>query len=130
MLKKLAILTLGATLALFFVGCGEKSPKDVAVSFVEDVYKGNGDSLIKYVHLPEAQKAGAKELIEGKLKAGAEMAEETAKEAGGLKNIEVISEEVNEKNATIKLRANFKNGESKDEYVKLINVDDKWKVKL
>lgn len=97
MLKKLAILALGATLALFFVGCGEKSPKDVAVSFVEDVYKGNGDSLIKYVHLPEAQKAGAKELIEGKLKAGAEMAEETAKEAGGLKNIEVISEEVNEK---------------------------------
>ena len=129
MLKKLAF-TLGAALALFFVGCGGDTPKDVAVSFIEDVYNGKGDALIKYVYIPENEKAGAKEFVEGKLKAAAEIAKENADNAGGVTNIEVLSEKVDEKKARIELRVNFKNGEDKMEHVKLTNIDGKWKIDL
>ncbi|HCD73342.1 MAG TPA: hypothetical protein DEQ48_03855, partial [Helicobacter sp.] len=47
-----------------------------------------------------------------------------------VKNIEVLSEKVDEKKARIELRVNFKNGEDKMEHVKLTNIDGKWKIDL
>ncbi|WP_291026312.1 DUF4878 domain-containing protein [Helicobacter sp.] len=129
MLKKFVTLIMGITLGVFFVGCGS-SPKDVAVSFMEDAYKGNGDKLIKYVYIPKKEEIGGKELAEGKLKAAAQRAKETAQEAGGLKNIEVVSEEIKEKSAHIELRVHFKNGNHKVENVRLVNDDGKWKIRL
>lgn len=76
MLRKLATLALSAALTLFLISCGEKSPKDVAVSFVEDIYKGNGDRLIKYIHLPQMETDATKEIVKGKLKTAAAKAKQ------------------------------------------------------
>lgn len=126
MLKKFVTLIMGITLGVFFVGCSG-SVEDISVSFVENAYKGNSDKLIEYVYIPEV---GEKALIEGKLKIIVEQAKETADKAGGLKNVLIMSEEIKEDNATVKLRVYFNNGEFKDENVKLISVDGKWKIRL
>lgn len=126
MLKKFVTLIMSIMLGVFFVGCSG-SVEDISVSFVENAYKGNSDKLIEYVYIPEV---GEKALIEGKLKIIVEQAKETADKAGGLKNVLIMSEEIKEDNATVKLRVYFNNGEFKDENVKLISVDGKWKIRL
>ncbi len=72
-LKKLAMTLAFGAVALLFTACGSSEPKDVAVEFVENVYKGKGDNLLKYVYLSEKDEntAGVKEMAEGKLKAAA-----------------------------------------------------------
>ncbi|MCX2716932.1 DUF4878 domain-containing protein [Helicobacter sp. MIT 21-1697] len=128
-LRKL-ILALGlGMIALLFVACGESSPKDVAIAFTEDVYKGNGDKLIKYINLSKKEKE-MKEVIEGKLKAAATKAERKAQESDGIEKIEVVSEDVKEEKAIIKVLVRFKNGSENDETIKLIKVDDEWKINL
>lgn len=131
-LKKLITTLAFGAVALLFVACGSSEPKDVAITFVENVYKGESDDLLKYVYLFEKDKntAGVKEMVEGKLKAAAEKAAQKAKDAGGLKSIEVISEEIKEDTATINLRVNFGNGNEDSERVRLIKDKDEWKVKL
>ena len=70
--------------------------------------KGKGDNLLKYVYLSEKDEntAGVKEMAEGKLKAAAGQAAQKAEDAGGLKSVEVVSEEIKENAATINLRIN------------------------
>lgn len=131
-LKKLAMTLAFGAVALLFTACGSSEPKDVAVEFVENVYKGKGDNLLKYVYLSEKDEntAGVKEMAEGKLKAAAGQAAQKAEDAGGLKSVEVVSEEIKENAATINLRINFGNGNEDSERVRLIKDKDEWKIKL
>ncbi|WP_034356659.1 DUF4878 domain-containing protein [Helicobacter jaachi] len=125
-------LALGAIIiSVFLTACGENTPKDVAVAFMEDVYKGNGDKLLGYIDLPEkAEEVGMKEMLEGKLKAGAAEAKQKAQNAGGLKSVEMISEDIKEKTGVVVLRIKFEDGNEDTEQVKVIKVDDEWKIKL
>ncbi len=131
-LKKLVMALAFGAVALLFVACGSSEPKDVAVAFIENVYKGEGENLLKYVYLSEKDEntAGVKEMAEGKLKAAAGQAAQKAEDAGGLKSVEVVSEEIKENTATINLRVNFGNGNEDSERVRLVKDKDEWKVKL
>lgn len=131
-LKKLIMALAFSAVALLLVACGGNEPKDVAVAFIENVYRGKGDDLLKYVYLPNEKKAeaGVKEMVEGKLKAAASQAAQKAEDAGGLKSVEVVSEEIKENTATISLRVNFGNGNEDSERVRLIKDKDEWKIQL
>lgn len=55
-----------AFLSLFIVACSSNNPKDVAISFVEEIYKhGDSEDALKYLALPSDE--GTKSLMLGKI---------------------------------------------------------------
>lgn len=133
LLAKSAMLVLSLALTAFVMNaCFDKEPKDVAISFVESLYKGNADKMISLLHIKdeEMKQVGVKEMVVGKLNAMAKEAESRAKAAGGLKNIEVISQNITEDRAQVELRVHFGDGSGRSESISLIKDEDKWRVKL
>lgn len=116
MLNIQAKLTLSAILALGFIGCGGggNTPKDAAVVFLEKKYNGDLNSSI------EADQERTKEIIK---KRGNKV-----KEKGGLKEIEVLSEDTVGKDAIVGLRLHYNNGESEIQRATLRrnHNDTKW----
>ena len=129
MLKLVFTLGLG-TIALLFVACGANSPKDVAIAFTKDASKGNGDRLIKYIHLPQMETDATKEIVKGKFKTAAAKAESKAEAFGGLDEVKAIPECIEEQRAIIKVFVRFKNGSVDTDTIELIKVDNEWKVIL
>ncbi|PAT31318.1 hypothetical protein CLI92_13180 [Vandammella animalimorsus] len=121
--------------ACVLIACSgtQSSPEAVAKAFVEAAYKGDADTIVKLVHIPGSAKAGEAELVEGKLRAKAAESKAKAEEQlGGFKSADVISAEISPRDPNlvqVRVRAIFKNSE-KQENVRTIKVDGKWKVRL
>lgn len=121
--------------ACVLIACSgtQSSPEAVAKAFVEAAYKGDADTIVKLVHIPGSAKAGEVELVEGKLRAKAAESKAKAEEQlGGFKSADVISAEISPRDPNlvqVRVRAIFKNSE-KQENVRTIKVDGKWKVRL
>ncbi|MDO4724788.1 MAG: DUF4878 domain-containing protein [Comamonadaceae bacterium] len=128
-----ALLMLATASVLIACSGGASSPEAAAKAFVQAAYKGDADTVVKLVHIPDHAKAGEAELVEGKLRARA--AESKAKadaQFGGFKSVEVTSAETSPRDPNlvqVRLRVIFKNHE-KQENVRTIKVDGKWKVRL
>ena len=107
MLNKIVKLTLGATLALVFIGCGgsSESPRDIAVAYATKIAKGDESDIAK-LHAIKT------------------------KEVGGLERIEIASERIQGNKAEVKAYMHFKNGSTETAYVKLQYIDGKWEVEL
>ena len=116
MLNIQAKLTLSAILALGFIGCGGggNTPKDAAVVFLEKKYNGDLTSSI------EADQERTKEIIKRQ--------GNKVKEKGGLKEIEILSEDTVGKDAIVGLRLHYNNGESEIQRATLRrnHNDTKW----
>lgn len=128
--------TLGvAALSTFtLTGCGEpKRPCDVAVAFVEAIYKGDAAGALKYVDLEGAEGPTLK-LAEEKISAAAADAKERADKQGGLKDVEAIAKpgeaDLAKRTLRIQVKTAFGNGTSKIEGVKMTKKGETWKVQL
>ena len=117
MLNKIVKLTLGATLALVFIGCGgsSESPRDIAVAYATKIAKGDESAFefLKESWLDIAKLHAIK-----------------TKEVGGLKRIEIASERIQGNKAEVKAYMHCKNGSTETAYVKLQYIDGKWEVEL
>lgn len=115
MLNQIVKLTLGATLAFVLIGCGGDSgeyPRDVAIAFAKKGANGDINGVLEMF-----KPAMTDKLMEQSRR---------TKESGGVKNIEVISENIQGQEAKVKVRVNFKDDSSKTDTVPLKNVDGKW----
>lgn len=112
-----------------FLGCGSSSPKDVALSFVEEVYKeGDVKDALKYVELPEGE--ADRNFIEGKMQMAVAQVQKKAEKSGGIKNIEVANEEIKENTAKVKIKITYDNGKNDIENFTLNKVKNEWKIRM
>ena len=136
-LRKL-ITTLSAVgLSAVLAACsGASKPDEIAKDYVKAAYDGDAEKMLSYIYVPDSvkEKAGSEEMIQGKIKAGAAKAKEEASRKGGVKEISVIENQIDEGNGQgrVIVETQFKNEgatPAKDR-IKLIKNDDKWKVNL
>lgn len=123
-------------ITVFFISaCGGNATKDAentAKEIVEAMFTGQGDKLAGYLYFPEEVIAepGAKEMFEGKFKAGTAETKQLADSRGGIKSTKVLNSEVDEKagTATVMVQINFKNSDAETEetMINLIKHQGKW----
>ncbi|MCR2038729.1 DUF4878 domain-containing protein [Campylobacter helveticus] len=124
-------LFLSLVFAALFAGCGNSTtPGEVAKDFTNDMYEGDGEALVKYIYMPDTIKDSDKELVNGKLKAGAAKAKEQADARGGVKSIEIIDEKIEGDNAKVRLKITFNDDSSKEDGGPLKKIDNEWKMSL
>lgn len=127
MARILSFVYLAVFVALF-AACGSSSPKDVAMGFVEEVYKhGDSKDALKYIDLPKDESKRAQ--AENKMHMAVAFLQGIAEEAGGVKDIEFVSEDVKENTAVVKVKLIFGNGTSNTIDVNLVKVGGEWKIK-
>lgn len=119
MFKWFAVAVVSGMLAA--CGGGSSSPESAAQTFVEKSYQGDADAVIAMIHIPEEdKKPGVEEVISGKIKAG--VAEITTEPAQVSPN--------DSKRATVNVQIKFKNDKTRQDRVRLIEVDGNWKINL
>ncbi|QEY25336.1 DUF4878 domain-containing protein [Neisseria zalophi] len=125
-----------STLAvMMLVACSGHSPEDTAKDFTQKSYEGDAEAVIAMIHFPdqEKNKPGVEDMLNGKVKAAVSQQKAYADEYGGIDEISadpaVISGENNDA-AQVEVHIRFKQGETKDDNVRLIKTDDGWKVRL
>lgn len=135
MKKLLAVLSV-VFMLFTVVACSGSSndPQAVAKQFSESVYKGDAETVLKLLYIPEeeAKKDGFEDMMRGKMKMMVQQAKAQAEKNGGLDSVTTnVPEYFDEKkHATVATIVKFKNGQEKKSNTKLILTDDGWKVGL
>lgn len=115
-------------LSLFIAACGSSStPEGVAEEFFTELYNGKADTSKIYLG-KDAEQPGVKEMVEGKIKAGAAEAKAKADEKGGLDSVKIVSVETEGNRSRVKLELTFKDGSKDDESGSLYNDNGTWKI--
>lgn len=137
MMKRLlaGILTLFLAFSLTACGSGGSSPEKVAERYVELVYKGDADGVMKLIALKSGDKdePGVEDMLRGKIKSMMAKAQEKADKAGGVKDITVAPANYSEdkKRADVEVTVTFKKSDTPDiARIRLFNTDDGWKINL
>ena len=126
-MKKLVTAVAAAGLVLGLSACGspekdaEKAVTDFAQAFEDKDYEKVCDSIDPA--MVKTMEDGGMKCVEGMKEGGDDMAEEANAD-----DIEIVSSTVadDEKTATVKV----KNGKDEENDVKLIKVDDAWKISM
>ncbi len=133
-MRKLMYLLAIAVIATVAASCGSgpKTPKDVAEKSIECLKNGdyNGYSKLVYYNdtlssdeLKTNQETTAA-LLKGKY-------EETMKKKGKITGYQVVSEEVNDSNAVVKMRVGYEKADSTSESVRLrLTKDGDWRISM
>lgn len=128
MTKKLLSVMMCA-LAFVFAACSSNStPGEAAKAYAEDLYGGNPEAVYDNIDYGDA----TPEDIERTKQMLTEMWNEKGKPQvdakGGVKNIEVVSEQIAEdgKSAVVKMKFTYGNGDVEEDDTKLVLVDGKW----
>ena len=121
-------------LTLFIAACsGGGTPEKTAEQFIRNAYNGNGDAVVAMLYIPADAKPGEKEMVEGKMRAVVAEVKAKADARGGVKNITAEPAEINQQDpnrASVKLAIEFGNGETDNDRVQLIKIDDVWKARV
>ncbi|MBZ0201245.1 MAG: DUF4878 domain-containing protein [Ignavibacteriaceae bacterium] len=113
-----------AIFALAFIQCGSSSgPGDTMKEFFGAVEK-NDVGAVSDLLAPEVKAMLGDKKLE---KVIAEKSEEIT-EKGGIANIEITEEKIEEDTANIKFKITYGNGDKKEEKGKLMKIDGTWKV--
>lgn len=130
-------LTLAAAMiGLMLISCsrtGASSPGKAAKQYMEYMVNGDVDKFVDAIYFGEET---SKEEIEQGRTMMKSLIEEKAKpaleEKGGLKSVEVISEEISEdgKTATVTLKQTYGNGETEEDESEMVLVDGRWMMKM
>ncbi len=114
--------------------CAGNSPSSVAKSALMNVSEQKYEAFVDQLYMDDAKEKTPEEQAKEKEKVVALLklkASENIEKQEGIKNIEVLSEEIAEdgKTAVVKMKVTYGNGKTKDETVNLKkNKDDEWKV--
>lgn len=115
-------LILLASLTVGLTGC-QPSPGGTVRSFFVDLEKGE---------INEATDALSNSSVDGymgsKIKMALSEVPASFDERGGIKNIEILDENVNGDLATVSYRINFKDDTSEEGVMDLVKEDDGWKI--
>ena len=126
-----------SVLAVLFLlaACSSSSPEKTAKKFIAESYSGNADAVIAMIYMPDErkEKPGEKEIVSGKVKASVAKQKQYAEERGGI--AEITAEPArfdpeDNKRANVRVKIRFKLGDSRQDYVRLIDTGTGWKVRL
>lgn len=129
MTKKL-FLAITCAIALIVAACSSTStPGEAAKSYVEEVYNGNIDKVLDKIAWNE--NATSEEIEQSKQMLSSmwkEKGKPQIESKGGLKSVEVLSENVAEdgKSAVVKMKVTYNNGQTEENEQKMVLVDGKW----
>jgi hypothetical protein len=136
-MKKVSIILLCfvATISLSLISCGgggitgEKSPSDIELGMWKLVQKGNYEKAIDYWAENSADDAG-KEQMKAMSKMLVEKMKESMDEKGGLKDVKIESEEIDDDGMTAKVNVllTYGDGSTEEQSNKYKKVDGKWKI--
>lgn len=132
MSRWLRILAIFSAFFMVAACSGGNTPEATAKAFIEKSYAGEADAALALMHMPAGDKPGDKEMFEGKIKAMVADNKDEAQKKGGVKKVTVEKVEIDKNDpnhAEAVVHIQFKEGEEKDT-VRLIKIDDKWKVRL
>ncbi len=137
-MKKFFYIVMAVAMAGMVASCGgggggASTPGAAAKKYAQYVADGDYDKFIEGIYVTpdtsEEEAEQAKAMLKGLL---AEKGSKTLEEKGGIKNIEVLSEEISEDGqaATVNLRYTYGNGETSEEKTELVLADGKWMMEL
>ena len=132
MFKWLAVAVVSGVLAA--CGGGSSSPESAAKTFVEKSYQGDADAVIAMIYIPEKDKRpGIEEIVNGKIKLGVAEQKDYAEKQNGIAEITTEPAQVSSndsKRAVVSVQIKFKNDKTRQDRVRLIEVDGNWKINL
>ncbi len=114
-----------ALAALLLAACGGSGPANTAMAFNKAVAAGKTSTAMDMMTLGSQFESGEMrdKVEDGLAEAGKEM-----RDAGGIKKMEVVEEDVGESRATVTLRTTLKNGDVNEDDYAFRKVDGKWKL--
>lgn len=125
-LQLLAVLVLGAFMALFAAGCGGGGPGDTVEKFFENMADRNFAEVYDMVSRDSpARKVSREEFIKTMEEAG-------IPEGASMSDYEVLEERIDGDRATVRFKATLKAPNEPDDTdegtVELVNEDGEWKI--
>ena len=133
-MKKLILSGFLAVLGLAFVACGggssTQAPDSVAVSYVESVATGDAKKVLAFIDTSSAEGEAQEGMLEGKISTLVAASKAEIDNAGGLKEVAVLSKQENGEKANVEVEARFNDGTSKQHTIDLVKVKGEWKVSL
>lgn len=125
----------GLFIATLFVvaACSSNSPGAAAKKYAEYMKDGKYEQFIAGIAQDESvtaeQRQQQKDMLVAMLK---EKGEKTINQRGGIKNIEVVSEEISEdgNTATVVLKQTYGDGETDDSTFEMVKLDGEWKMMI
>lgn len=114
---------------MLMTSCTPSTPGAAAKKYSEYLKSGDYDKFVDGIAYKEEQTADQKVILEAMLK---EKASEEFAKKGGIKDIEIISEEISEDGNTAKvvLKQTYGNGESDEGNYDMVKKDGKWKMDM
>lgn len=127
-MKKLMNLVFGFLMMVVVVACSSSSPSDALKKYASALKESNYEKFVEGVNFPKTnpdklaeERQGFADMMKGK-------AENLLARKGGLKDVEVISEEIAEdgNSAVVKFKMIYGNGTESEEEQKMVKVGGEW----
>ena len=134
MMKKIfSFLLLFTVVALFFTSCDKSSPGAACKSYMEMMKNGDYKGFVQGIATEEGKTAEENEqtaaLLEGVLK---DKMEKTIQEKGGIKDIQIVEENIAEdgNTADVKMKIVYGDGTEKEDTQEMVKQNGVWKMKI
>lgn len=128
MMKQLIRLGLMLIAVLAMVSCTPSTPGAALKNYMSALSEKDYEKFIEGCNISEADSDKAKEIHEGLIAMIQEKGSKTIEKKGGLKEIEIVSEEMAEdgNSAIVTYKQHYGDGSVKEDTQKMIKVDGKW----
>lgn len=128
-MKKVLYFGLFVMALVLATACTPDSPGAAAKKYSEYLKSGDYDKFVDGISFKEQETADHKAALVSMLK---EKASKEFDKKGGIKDIEIISEEISEDGATAKvvLKQTYGNGESDEGNYDMVKENGKWKMDM
>ena len=128
MMKQLIRLGLMLVAVLAMVSCTPSTPGAALKNYMSAISDKDYEKFIDVCNISEADSDKAKEIREGLIAMIQEKGSKTIEKKGGLKEIEIVSEEMTEdgNSAIVTYKQHYGDGSVKEDTQKMIKVDGKW----
>ena len=137
MTKRSVSVMAAAAAAVLLAACsgGTSSPESAAKTFVEKSYAGDADAVVSMIYLSEEDRKqeGIEDVVRGKMKDAVAKQKTYAEQHGGLDSVEVKETAPNSKDAKrvdVDLEIKFKDNETRQDSLKVIETADGWKIAI
>lgn len=127
-MKKLAYFSMMLVAMFIMAACSDNSPSATFKSYITAFQKGDYEKFVDGINLSKVTPDEMKETKEGLTAMMKEKGEKMVEQKGGLKDIEILSEEIAEdgNTAVIKYKQIYGDGSEEESEGKMIKVDGKW----
>ena len=131
-MKKLAYLSMMLVAMFIMAACSDDKPSDAFKSYITAFQNGDYEKFVDGINFTNVEPENMSESKEGFTAMVKEKGENLSKQKGGIKDVEILSEEISEdgNTAVIKYKEIYGDGSEEEKEGKMIKVDGKWKMDM